>query len=103
MKKLKKENKEILNYENINKEIDVNSKDDNISITSKTSSKTNNITQDIKEKKNESLKEKEDNDIYEYENEEDEEEYSEKQIENDLNQNSIYKVNYYQNLSNKSI
>ena len=51
MKKLKKENKEILNYENINKEIDVNSKDDNISITSKTYSKTNNITQDIKEKK----------------------------------------------------
>ena len=54
MKKLKKENKEILNYENIkieNKEININSKDDNISITSKTSSKTNNITQDIKEKK----------------------------------------------------
>ena len=109
--KIKKENKEILNYENIkieNKEININSKDDNISITSKTSSKTNNITQDIKEKKNESLKEKEDNDIYEYENEEneneeDEEENSEKPIENDLNQNSIYKVNDYQNFSESQL
>ena len=108
---IKKENKEILNYENIkieNKEININSKDDNISITSKTSSKTNNITQDIKEKKNESLKEKEDNDIYEYENEEneneeDEEENSEKPIENDLNQNSIYKVNDYQNFSESQL
>ena len=108
---IKKENKEILNYENIkieNKEININSKDDNISITSKTSSKTNNITQDIKEKKNESLKEKEDNDIYEYENEEneneeDEEENSEKPIENDLNQDSIYKVNDYQNFSESQL
>jgi len=108
---IKKENKEILNYENIkieNKEININSKDDNISITSKTSSKTNNITQDIKKKKKESLKEKEDNDIYEYENEEneneeDEEENSEKPIENDLNQNSIYKVNDYQNFSESQL